>query len=224
MKCDPNLGKLVHQHLKEKGLETPFDFDSWNSCTEIKKLAIQGHFKKIMNVLGLDLSDDSLRDTPKRVAQMFIDEIFWGLDYSKFPKCTRIENKMYAKNNFLLERNINVKSCCEHHFVVIDGVAHVAYIPKDYVVGLSKLNRIVNFFSRRPQVQERLTEQIAETVSYITESPDVAVMIEGTHYCVRSRGIEDVGSDTVTIATRGVFADLDSRIRAEFFNSVVNRR
>ena len=126
---------------------------------------------------------------------------------------------MGENNSFVLERNVNVQSNCEHHFVVIDGKATVAYIPKKTILGLSKLNRIVQFFSKRPQVQERLTEQIAETISYITQSPDVAVYIEGVHYCVKSRGIQDVTSSTMTLATRGAFAEVNSELRREFLNS-----
>ena len=157
-KCDPALGQKVNEHLISLGLETPMKRENFDSEFAIKK--IQGHFENIMNDLRLDLNDDSLCDTPKRVAQMYVNEIFWGMDYDKFPKCTKIKNSMNYRGSFVLERNINVQSYCEHHFIVIDGVASVAYIPNDVVLGLSKLNRIVQFFSKRPQVQERLTEQI----------------------------------------------------------------
>ena len=172
-----------------------------------------------MEELGLDLRDDSLMDTPNRVAKMYTREIFCGLNYDNFPKCTKIVNKMGVNNSFVLERNINVQSNCEHHFVVIDGKATVAYIPRDTILGLSKLNRIVQFFSKRPQVQERLTEQIAEAIKFISGSEDVAVYIEGVHYCVKSRGIQDVTSSTMTLATRGRFAEEKSEIRREFLNS-----
>lgn len=171
-----------------------------------------------MEILGLDVTDDSLEDTPNRVAKMYVNEIFWGLNYDKFPKCTTIENKMDYAHSFVLERNVNVQSNCEHHFVVIDGLATVAYIPKNKVLGLSKLNRIVEFFAKRPQVQERLTEQICETISFITESPDVAVYIDASHYCVKSRGIQDTGSSTVTLSTRGLFSEANSEVRREFLN------
>ena len=171
-----------------------------------------------MEILGLDLNDDSLEDTPKRVAKMYVNEIFWGLDYTKFPKCTAIENKMDYRNSFVCEKNVNVQSNCEHHFVVIDGVATVAYIPHAKVLGLSKLNRIVEFFAKRPQVQERLTEQICETISFIAETDDVAVYIDAQHYCVKSRGIQDTGSSTVTLSTRGKFSEADSEVRREFLN------
>ncbi len=216
-KSNSELGARVHAHLVSKGLETPMtEKVSVDSKKKVKQIA--GHFEKIMDIMGLDLTDDSLIDTPNRVAKMYVNEIFWGLDYTKFPKCTAIDNKMEYNDSFVLERNINVQSNCEHHFVVIDGFATVAYIPHKKVLGLSKLNRIVEFFAKRPQVQERLTEQIAETISFITESPDVAVYIDAKHYCVKSRGIQDTGSSTVTLSTRGVFAEPNSDIRREFLN------
>lgn len=218
-KTDAELGERVHQHLLNVGLETPMIYPLVQKDQNKKIKNIAKHFTAIMEELGLDLSDDSLNDTPNRVAKMYTREIFSGLDYDNFPKCTRIENKMGENNSFVLERNINVQSNCEHHFVVIDGRATVAYIPKKTILGLSKLNRIVQFFSKRPQVQERLTEQIAETIMFITESPDVAVYIEGVHYCVKSRGIQDVTSSTMTLATRGAFAKPDAELRREFLNS-----
>jgi len=218
-KTDAILGAQVHQHLISVGLETPMDYNQVQSKEDKKIKNIAKNFTQIMTELGLDLTDDSLIDTPNRVAKMYVREIFFGLSYDNFPKCTRIENKMGENNSFVLERNINVQSNCEHHFVVIDGKATVAYVPKKTILGLSKLNRIVQFFSKRPQVQERLTEQIAETISFITGSPDVAVYIEGVHYCVKSRGIQDTTSSTMTLATRGVFAGEKSELRREFLNS-----
>ena len=216
-KSNAELGKRVRDHLISKGLETPLT-DMVNETSESKVKAIEPHFHEIMKILGLDMSDDSLIDTPARVAKMYTNEIFWGLNYDKFPKCTAIKNKMDYRNSYVLERNINVQSNCEHHFVVIDGFATVAYIPHDRVLGLSKLNRIVEFFAKRPQVQERLTEQIAETISFISGSPDVAVYINAEHYCVKSRGIQDTGSETVTFTARGCFADLNSPLRGEFLS------
>lgn len=218
-KTDPVLGEQVRQHLLKVGLETPMVYDQVKAKCDKKIKNIAKHFTAIMEELGLDLTDDSLIDTPNRVAKMYVREIFHGLDYDNFPKCTRIENKMGQNNSFVLERNVNVQSNCEHHFVIIDGKATVAYIPRTTILGLSKLNRIVQFFSKRPQVQERLTEQIAETISFITGSPDVAVYIEGVHYCVKSRGIQDTTSSTMTLATRGVFAEEKSELRREFLNS-----
>ena len=218
-KTDPALGLEVRRHLVKVGLETPMNYTDVQLDSQHKINQIEHHFAKIMQTLGLDLQDDSLCDTPKRVAKMYVKEIFYGLNYDNFPKCTRIQNKMGINNSFVLERNINVQSNCEHHFVVIDGKATVAYIPRDTILGLSKLNRIVEFFAKRPQVQERLTEQIAEAISYITGSPDVAVYIVGVHYCVKSRGIQDVGSSTMTLATRGAFSEEKSEIRREFLNT-----
>lgn len=214
-KSDPELGQQVHEHLLKLGLETPMT-EKVTSLTRDQKVdSIKGNFTEIMEALGLDLTDDSLQDTPHRVAKMFVDEIFWGLDYNRFPKCTTVENKMYADNSFVLEKGVTAHSTCEHHFVTIDSGAVIAYIPGDRVLGLSKLNRIAEFFAKRPQVQERLTYQICETIAFITGSPDVAVYIDGIHYCVKSRGIQDTNSSTVTLATKGVFKE-DSDIRSEF--------
>lgn len=217
-KTDPILGERVRQHMISVGLETPMVYEKVQQKNEKKIKTIAKHFQAIMEELGLDMTDDSLIDTPNRVAKMYTREIFFGLDYNNFPKCTQIDNKMNYQHSFVLERNVNVQSNCEHHFVVIDGKATVAYIPKQKVLGLSKLNRIVQFYSKRPQVQERLTEQICEAIKFITESDDVAVYIDGVHYCVKSRGIQDVTSSTVTLATRGLFAEADSEVRREFLN------
>lgn len=218
-KSDSSLGMQVRDHLQSIGLETPMT-DKVNVDTEEKIQLIKASMTNALEALGLDLTDDSLMDTPNRVAKMWVKEIFWGLDYSQFPKCTTIENKMgkNSQGSFVIERNINVQSNCEHHFVVIDGKACVAYIPRDKVLGLSKLNRIVEFFAKRPQVQERLTEQIAAAISFVTGTPDVAVYMEAVHFCVKSRGIQDTGSSTCTLAVDGVFADQDSDIRREFLN------
>lgn len=218
-KTDPVLGEKVRQHLISVGLETPMNYELVKKNEKSKIGKIAKHFTSIMEELGLDLTDDSLMDTPNRVAKMYVREIFFGLNYDNFPKCTRIENKMGQNSSFVLERNVNVQSNCEHHFVVIDGKATVAYIPKKTILGLSKLNRIVQFFAKRPQVQERLTEQIAEAISFITETNDVAVYIEGVHYCVKSRGIQDTSSSTMTLATRGAFSEINSELRREFLNS-----
>jgi GTP cyclohydrolase I len=213
-KCDPELGKQVHLHLLNVGVETPIDntIDLGDRKDRIEK--IEGHFKAIMETMGLDLSDDSLIETPKRVAKMYVNEIFWGLDYEAFPKCTTVDNKMQY-NEMVVERNVNVQSNCEHHFVVIDGLATVAYVPKQKVLGLSKINRIVEYFSKRPQIQERLTEQIFHTLQFILDTEDVAVMIDAQHYCVKSRGVEDTGSSTVTCRLGGGFKT-DPSARQEF--------
>jgi GTP cyclohydrolase I len=212
-KTDPELGQKVHEHLVKMGVETP---TIPNKLIRTDKIhIIEGHFKSIMETMGLDLSDDSLMDTPKRVAKMYVNEIFWGLDYEAFPKCTAVDNKM-KYNEMVCERNINVQSNCEHHFVVIDGLATVAYVPNQKVLGLSKINRIVEYFSKRPQIQERLTEQIFHTLQFILDTEDVAVMIDAKHYCVAARGVEDTGSSTVTSKLGGGFKS-DPAARAEFY-------
>jgi GTP cyclohydrolase I len=212
-KTDPELGKQVHEHLVKMGVETPIKKRNLDRKDQID--IIEGNFAEIMRALGLDLSDDSLIETPKRVAKMYVNEIFWGLDYEAFPKCTTVDNKMNY-NEMVVERNVNVQSNCEHHFVVIDGVATVAYVPKKKVLGLSKINRIVEYFSKRPQIQERLTEQIFHTLCFILETEDVAVMIDAQHYCVKSRGVEDTGSSTVTSRLGGGFKS-DPAVRNEFY-------
>jgi len=212
-KTDPELGQKVHEHLVKMGVETPTNPNNYDRKEKIDH--IEAHFAHIMRILGLDLSDDSLCDTPKRVARMYVNEIFWGLDYDAFPKCTAVDNKM-KYNEMVCERNINVQSNCEHHFVVIDGLATVAYVPNQKVLGLSKINRIVEYFSKRPQIQERLTEQVFHALQYILETEDVAVMIDAQHYCVKSRGVEDTGSSTVTSKLGGGFKS-DPAARAEFY-------
>ena len=214
-KCDPELGQRVHRHLVSCGVETPMDFTMFSGDRKDQISAIEGHFAMIMRALKLDLSDDSLAETPKRVAKMYVNEIFWGLDYEAFPKCTAVDNKMQY-DEMVVERNINVQSNCEHHFVVIDGLATVAYVPNQKVLGLSKINRIVEYFSKRPQIQERLTEQIFHALQFILETEDVAVMIDAKHYCVASRGVEDTGSSTVTSKLGGGFKS-DPAARAEFY-------
>jgi GTP cyclohydrolase I len=214
-KTNPELGLKVHEHLVKMGVETPTLAAAMNIDRKEKIEHIEEHFTHIMRLLGLDLTDDSLIETPKRVAKMYVNEIFWGLDYEAFPKCTTVDNKM-KYNEMVCERNINVQSNCEHHFVVIDGLATVAYVPKDKVLGLSKINRIVEYFSKRPQIQERLTEQIFHTLQYILDTEDVAVMIDAQHYCVKSRGVEDTGSSTVTSRLGGGFKN-DPAARAEFY-------
>jgi GTP cyclohydrolase I len=212
-KTDPELGRQVHEHLVKMGVETPIKKRNLDRKEQID--IIEGNFAEIMRALGLDLSDDSLIETPKRVAKMYVNEIFWGLDYDAFPKCTTVDNKM-KYNEMVVERNVNVQSNCEHHFVVIDGLATVAYVPKDKVLGLSKINRIVEYFSKRPQIQERLTEQIFHTLQFILGTEDVAVMIDAQHYCVKSRGVEDTGSSTVTSRLGGGFKN-DPAVRNEFY-------
>lgn len=212
-KTDPQLGLKVHEHLIRMGVETPAIESKLERKDKIS--VIEHHMTEIMKTLGLDLSDDSLRETPTRWAKMAVNEIFWGLDYEAFPKCTTVDNKM-KYNEMVVERNVNVQSNCEHHLVIISGLATVAYVPKDKVLGLSKINRIVEYFSKRPQIQERLTEQIFHTLQFILETEDVAVMIDAKHYCVASRGVEDTGSSTVTSRLGGGFKS-DPEVRSEFY-------
>lgn len=214
-KCNQQLGVEVEKRLEELGVHTP-TID--NGLTNDEKIAkIQSHFVTIMETLGLDLEDDSLAETPSRVAKMFVKEIFSGLDVNNFPKCTTIENKMSKGKEFVLERKINLSSSCEHHFLPIMGYATVAYIPNKKVLGLSKMNRIVRHFMKRPQVQERLTIQIKEALCHILETDDVAVYIDASHTCVSTRGIEDFNSSTVTLSAGGEFQTNDL-LRSEFLS------
>ena len=212
---DTRPGAEVHAKLKGLGVETPLvgnQYDNKDIQDKLETVAV--HFREIMNVLGLDLSDDSLHDTPGRVAKMYLNETFYGLKPENFPKITVVENK-FNYDEMLVEKNISVMSCCEHHFQNIVGKATVGYIPSSKVVGLSKLNRVVNYFSRRPQVQERLTAQIYHALCHILGTEDVAVIIEADHHCVKARGIEDMDSSTVTSKLGGAFKD-DPATRAEF--------
>jgi GTP cyclohydrolase I len=211
-KTDPVLGKKVHEHLVSVGVETPVVDNGLSRKEKIDK--IENYFDHIVSTLGLDLEDDSLIDTPKRVAKMYVNEIFWGLDYDAFPKATVVENKMQY-NEMVVEKGVSVQSYCEHHFVNIDGLATVAYVPNKKVLGLSKMNRIVEYFSRRPQIQERLTEQIYHALSFILETENVAVMIDAKHFCVKSRGVEDTQCSTVTSRLGGSFK-AHPEVRAEF--------
>lgn len=215
-KTDPELGRKVHEHLVRNGVETPVVENSLGRSEKID--IIEQKFTDIMTTLGLDLADDSLAETPKRVAKMYVTEIFWGLDYDAFPKCTTVENKMHY-DEMVVERNVNVQSNCEHHFIVIDGLATVGYIPKEKVLGLSKINRVVEYFSKRPQIQERLTEQVYHALQYILGTDDIGVVIHAEHYCVRSRGVEDAGSSTITSKLGGCFKS-DPAVRAEFMRMV----
>jgi len=205
---------LVRNTLIELGLETPM-IDTGLS-PEQKYQRIRGLMADVVETLGLDLRDDSLAETPHRIAKMYVHEIFSGLDYSQFPKLSLIENKMGA-NEMVKIRGIDLTSTCEHHFVTIDGVAKVAYIPKDKIIGLSKINRIVRFFGQRPQVQERLTRQILVALQALLGTEDVAVNIDATHYCVKSRGVMDTNSQTSTTALGGCFKE-NIHTRAEFLN------
>lgn len=216
-KCDPELGQRVHEHLVKCGVETPMRAGTILDRKDKIDL-IEKHFSDIMHIMGLDLADDSLMETPKRVAKMYVNEIFWGLDYEAFPKCTAVDNKMLY-DEMVVERNVNVQSNCEHHFVIIDGLATVAYIPNKKVLGLSKINRVVEYFSKRPQIQERLTEQVYHALQYILETDNIGVVCHAQHFCVKSRGVEDTGSSTVTSKLGGVFKT-DPNVRTEFMRLV----
>ncbi|MDD7986511.1 GTP cyclohydrolase I FolE [Lentisphaera marina] len=215
-KTDTSLGHEVEAYLASKGQSTPLINNTLSNKEKVKK--IESLFSEIMETLGLDLNDDSLMESPSRVAKMYVNEIFQGLNPDNFPKCTAIENKM-AYDEMVTVSDIKVMSNCEHHFVVIDGFAHISYIPNKKVIGLSKINRIVDYFSRRPQVQERLTHQIFHTLCYILDTQDVAVVIDATHYCVKSRGVQDASSRTSTSKIGGKFKR-NPATRAEFFSQI----
>lgn len=202
----------VRDQLIEKGLETP-TVDTGMS-QEQKYERIKSLMTEVVGTLGLNLEDDSLEETPHRIAKMYVYEIFSGLDYENFPAIAMIENKMDLEE-MVKVKDISVLSSCEHHFVTIDGTAKVAYIPNKKIIGLSKINRLVRFFSQRPQVQERLTKQILIALQTLLETDNVAVSINATHYCVKSRGVMDVNSQTETTALGGIFKS-NTRTRAEF--------
>lgn len=184
---------------------------------EQKKEKIEFHFREIMLALGLNLDDDSLCDTPRRVAKMYVNEICKGLLPESFPKITCVENKFGSQ--MVTMGNITMNSLCEHHFITIAGYVHIAYIPKDKVIGLSKMNRLVEYFGSRPQVQERLTEQVQKAMCHLLGIEDVAVVADGVHFCVRARGIKDGTSVTRTSALGGKFLE-DPKVREEFFSSI----
>jgi len=204
--------QLVRQALLEKGLETPM---IPNGLTRDEKYdRIKAAMTDVVTTLGLDLRDDSLMETPHRIAKMYVDEIFGGLNYANFPKISVIKNKMNVEEMVKVD-GISVVSTCEHHFVTIDGASRVAYIPGNKIIGLSKINRIGRFIAQRPQVQERLTQQVLVALQTLLETDDVAVTIDATHYCVKSRGVMDANSATQTTALGGQFKE-DPRTRAEF--------
>lgn len=197
--------------------ETPLREDAFSITDEQKIASIENDVRNILNTLGLDLTDDSLKGTPKRVAKMFVSEIFGGLHPEKKPSSSTFENK-YKYNEMLVEKNITVYSTCEHHLLPIVGKAHVAYISNGTVVGLSKMNRIVDYYAKRPQVQERLTIQIVRELQKVLNTQDVACVIDAKHLCVNSRGIKDTESSTVTAEFGGKFKDENTR--KEFLNYI----
>lgn len=206
---DPELGKRVGLSLKFAGLETPMTGEGHLN----KQEQIIEYHTKTMYALGLDLDDDSLAETPQRVAKMYCQEVFSGLDYDNFPKCTTVENKM--QHNELIIVNADVLSMCEHHFVPFIGECHVGYIPSTKVLGLSKIPRVVEFFSRRPQIQERLTAQVHCALKTILETEDIAVTMKAEHMCMRLRGVQQQGKYTITSKISGKFFDKPA-LREEF--------
>jgi len=200
-----DIEEIGDEHLFSS-IETPMRPDAFALEDDVKIELIEKHFRHIMEIMGLDLTDDSLKGTPKRVAKMYIKEVFSGLDPKNKPSVALFDNK-YKYNQMLVEKDISVFSNCEHHFVPIYGKAHIAYISSGKVIGLSKLNRIVEYFSKRPQVQERLTVQIANELKQALQTEDIAVVIDAKHMCVQSRGVRDAGSSTVTAYYGGKYEE-----------------
>lgn len=211
-----NFTDLDDDHIMSS-IETPLREDAFELDADLKVELIEKKFEEIMQVLGLDMTDDSLKDTPKRVAKMFVQEIFQGLNPENKPSVSLFDNK-YQYKQMLVEKDINVNSTCEHHFLPIFGKAHVAYMSTGKVIGLSKINRIVEYYSKRPQVQERLTIQIANELKQVLETEDVAIIIDAYHMCVSSRGVQDVRSSTVTSEYSGKFND--PAVRQEFLHYI----
>jgi GTP cyclohydrolase I len=210
----PETKKLTAEEIGDEHLstsdETPLREDAFEMDDALKIELIEKNFREIMHILGLDLTDDSLQGTPRRVAKMYVQEIFSGLNPANKPKVALFENK-YQYNQMLVEKDITVFSNCEHHFVPIYGKAHVAYISNGHVIGLSKINRIVQYFAKRPQVQERLTKQIANELKRVLQTEDVAIVIDARHMCVSTRGVEDSQSSTVTAEYSGQFLNPETR-------------
>lgn len=218
-KTDSKLGLEIHKYLIEMGVESPIDYDSYYAHTEDEKInLIEKNMKSSLEILGFDLTNDSVMGTPRRVAKMWVKEIMWGIDYNKFPKIMTFENKFYS-TGMVVEKNVKSMSLCSHHLVTISGKATVAYIPNKKIIGLSKINRIVNYFSRRPQEAERLTLQIYHALEYILETQNIAVYLDGVHYCVKSRGVNDVDSSTSTVKLGGNFIS-DHMVRKEFYDAI----
>lgn len=210
--------ELIGDDHVATSLETPLREDAFALNDDLKIELIQDHFREIMNILGLDLNDDSLRGTPFRVAKMYVNEIFSGLNPANKPDTKLFENK-YQYNKMVIEKNITMYSYCEHHFLPIIGKVHVAYFSGGKVIGLSKINRLVQYYAKRPQVQERLTNQIADGLKEALQSEDVAVIIDAEHLCVRSRGIKDTNANTITVSYSGKFQDEKNQMK---FITLVN--
>jgi GTP cyclohydrolase I len=210
------IEEMGDQH-KASSVETPMRADAFEKSDEEKIAAIEPHFRAIMETLGLDLSDDSLRGTPLRVAKMYVQELFQGLNPANMPSMTLFDNK-FQYNEMLVEKNINFYTNCEHHFVPFFGKAHVAYISSGKVIGLSKLNRLVEYFSKRPQVQERLTMQVGKALQTVLQTQDVAVVMDAKHLCVSSRGVKDDSSNTITTFYGGKFQE--EKTKMEFLKLI----
>lgn len=215
-KTDPALGKQIQDHLKKLNMHTPSVIPALSGVEKVD--LAEKLMTEVLRCVGFDLTDDSMKETPRRVAKLLVNEKFWGLYPENFPKIMTIENKM-GYNQMLLERDIPVMSCCEHHLEAIIGKATVAYIPKDKVIGLSKLNRVVEYFSRRPQVQERLTQQILNSLQFILNTENVACSITALHQCVQCRGISHIGCSTTTNCFGGVFLE-DASAREELLKFI----
>ncbi|MEQ9303040.1 MAG: GTP cyclohydrolase I FolE [Marinoscillum sp.] len=220
LNTQPNLNNMEEEFEEDhvgSSDSTPLRSDAFAMADDVKIERISKHFKEIMEILGLDLNDDSLQGTPKRVAKMYVQEVFSGLNHKNKPKARLFENK-YKYEQMLVEKDITFYSHCEHHFVPIYGKAHVAYFSSGKVIGLSKINRIVQYYAKRPQVQERLTVQIANELKEVLQTEDVGVVLDATHMCVSSRGVSDTNSMTGTAFFEGKFKD--QQIKTEFLNYI----
>lgn len=217
-KTDSALGEIVHAHLLSLGLESPFNFNALTVPAGERVEAIESRMREILDFLGIDQTNDSVRDTAKRVAKMWVNEVMWGMDYSNFPKIMTFENKM-GYNEMVTERATS-NSLCSHHLAPILGTVVVSYIPDKKVIGLSKLGRIAEFFSRRPQEAERMTEQIAATLKLILGTENVAVFVKGVHTCVTWRGVEDSEGITTTAHLGGVYQQ--ASVRSEFLTTAMH--
>lgn len=223
-KTNPELGLRVKEHLKSKGL---LNIEADNDFSREERINIlEDKFKSIISVLGLNINDGNLRETPRRLAKLYVNELFGGLDWTKFPKCTAVDNEFVRYDSFVLVKDIRIVSVCSHHFMPFFGVknnifgpgCNIAYIPNKKVLGLSKLSRIVNFLGSRPNTQETLTAQIAETISFIAETEDVAVNINANHTCMSLRGANDGTANTETLFCKGRFLS-NSQLRQEFLST-----
>lgn len=221
-KTDPKLGKKIREYLIEQGVETPVISSMLEVDSKSKISKIEEAMTTVYETIGMDLSNDSLAETPSRIAKMLVLESFYGLQEENFPKCTTVENAM-AYDEMVVEKEITLISQCEHHQSGVIGTATVAYIPKNKILGLSKIPRIVEYFSRRPQIQERLTAQIYHALSYILETDAVAVVVEAKHMCVCSRGVEDTNPYTITSKLGPPFK-ADAALRAEFMSLALSRK